>query len=75
MKKIIIPILVASLYLLAYQIAPFIGAKPVVIASMFGIAPFVVVFMVVKVIKEGKHSGKTLTGEFGYEDYDTHIGI
>lgn len=75
MKKIIIPILVVSLYLLAYQIAPFIGAKPIVIASMFGIAPFIVVLMVAKTIKEGKQNGKTLNRDLSFDDYDAHLGI
>ncbi len=75
MRKIRVPILVASLYLLAYQVLPFVNAKPVLIAAMFGIAPFIVVWMVISILRKGVYNGKKLNDEFGYEDYDPHIGV
>lgn len=73
MKKIKLTIIVASLYLLAYQILPFANVKPIIIAIMFGFAPFVVVWLVISILKKGEYNGDELSGEFGYEDYDPSL--
>lgn len=51
MKKIKLPILVANLYLLVCQIALFTGAKSTLIAILFGVAPFIVVLLVIRTLK------------------------
>ena len=72
MKNIKFPIIAASLFLLIYQILPYVGAKTIFIVAMFVLSPFVVIWMVIRVLKDGEYKGKELKDEWGYEDYDPY---
>ena len=44
----------------------------IILFLMFSISPFLVIWMVLSILKDGKHSGKKLgpDEEWGYEDID-----
>lgn len=50
-----------SLFVVVYHSAPFIGIPAEVIALMFVLSPFVVLWMVYSILKHGKPSGIHLT--------------
>lgn len=72
MKNIKFPILAVTIFLLVYQISPYLGAKPNLIAILFALSPFIVVWMVVKILRKGEYNGKELNGEWGYDDYEPY---
>lgn len=68
MKRIHFPIFLATLYVVIYQLSPYMGFTENAIISMFVLSPVVVIWMVVRVLKDGEPSTKTFTDHF-YEDY------
>jgi len=67
MEKIITPILIVSLILFIYAIGPFIGVPYAIISFIFGISPILIIWMVIKILKDGKHSGKKWSEGVWYE--------
>ncbi|MFN8354818.1 MAG: hypothetical protein U0Y10_10260 [Spirosomataceae bacterium] len=69
MKKIRVPVLGVTLFLLIYTLGSNVGYfSPMIIASMFTISPFVVIWMVIRILKDGTPSPLTMDDQF-YEDY------
>lgn len=69
MKKTALAITIATLYVIFFQAAPFIGIPDKIIIPMFILSPFVVIGMVYIVLKYGKPSPHTFNEKF-YDDYD-----
>ena len=69
MKKPLIIIVIATLYLVIFQSTPFIGIPDEAIIAMFIVAPFIVAYMAYVILKYGKPSGHTFEERF-YGDYD-----
>jgi hypothetical protein len=69
MKKTTGVIAFATLYLIVFQLAPFIRLADEIIIAMFILSPFVLVYMVYVVLKYGKPSPHTFDEKF-YEDHD-----
>jgi hypothetical protein len=68
-KKIWIIITIVTLYLLFYQLTPFIGIPDKIISVLFIVSPFLVIAMVYFVLKYGKPSKYNFDERF-YEDFD-----
>jgi hypothetical protein len=69
MKNISIAILTATLYLVFYQLSPFIGMPDDLIIALFFLSPFVVLYLVYSVLKHGQPSKYTFDEKF-YDDLD-----
>ena len=69
MKKPAIVIILATLYLLIFQLSPYIGASDEAIIAMFILSPFIVIYMAYVILKYGKSSGHTFEEKF-YDDFD-----
>jgi hypothetical protein len=69
MKKTTAVIAFATLYLVVFQLAPFIRLSDEIIIAMFILSPFVVIYMVYIVLKYGKPSQHTFDEKF-YEDHN-----
>ena len=69
MKKPAIVITLATLYLIIFQLAPYIGASDEAIIAMFILSPFIVIYMAYVILKYGKPSGNTFEERF-YDDFD-----
>jgi hypothetical protein len=68
MQRIQIPLFLGTLFMLVYNFSPYMGFSDNVIVSMFLLSPLVVIWMVVRILKDGKPSTKTFTEHF-YEDH------
>ena len=69
MKKPAVIIALATLYLIIFQLSPYIGASEEAIIAMFILSPFIVIYMAYVILKYGKPSGHTFEERF-YDDYD-----
>lgn len=69
MKKPAIVIILATLYLLIFQLSPYIGASDEAIIAMFILSPFIVICVAYVILKYGKSSGHTFEERF-YDDFD-----
>ena len=69
MKKPAIVIALATLYLIIFQISPYINASEEAIIAMFILSPFIVIYMAYVILKYGKPSGHTFEERF-YDDFD-----
>lgn len=69
MKKIALPLLSTSLLLLLFTVLCFFEANIDIIIAIFLLSPFVIIWMVCKVLQSGTPSGKTWD-EYFYEDFD-----
>ena len=69
MKKTVIVITLATLYVLLFHSSPLIGIPDEFIIAMFILSPIVVIYMAYVILKYGKPSGHTFEERF-YEDYD-----
>jgi hypothetical protein len=70
MKHIKVPIIVATLFMLFFNLMPYIGAAYTLIALFFIASPFVTFWMVYKILKDGVPPGKTFEDHW-YEDFET----
>lgn len=68
MRGIWFPVIFASAYLVIYVMFASLNLETVV-AAMFVISPFLVIWMVYRVLKDGKPSGRTFSEHF-YDDSD-----
>ena len=71
MKNVQFPILFATFYLVLYVACLEILGMTSVVLILFGLSPVVIVWMVIRVLKDGVPSGKTFTDHF----YDDHAYI
>lgn len=69
MKNISVAILTATLYLVFYQLSPFIGMPDDLIITLFFLSPFVVIYLVYIVLKHGEPSAYTFDEKF-YDGLD-----
>ena len=69
MKKPAIIITLSTLYLIIFQVSPYIGIPDEAIIAMFILSPFVVIYMAYVILKYGKPSKHTFEERF-YEDHD-----
>ena len=69
MKKVLVVIIIASLYALLFQITPYTGFPDQIIFGMFLFSPFVVLYMAYAILKDGKPSAYTFEERF-YDDFD-----
>jgi len=69
MKNITFPVLSTSFLLLIFTVLCFFEANIDIIIAIFLLSPFVIIWMVYKVLKSGIPSGKTWD-EYFYEDFD-----
>ncbi|MGB0430537.1 MAG: hypothetical protein ACPGLV_08695 [Bacteroidia bacterium] len=67
MKPIKTPILITTLYLMIHSIAPQLGIPDVVIIASWALSPLLVIWLVVRVLKDGIESKQTFDEHF-YED-------
>ena len=68
MKNIKFPIAFATIYVVVYHISPFIGIPQNMIVAMFLFAPIVTIWMVLRILKDGEHSGLKFEEGYLYED-------
>ena len=66
--KIWVPIIIVTLFMLGYNSLPFWGANMGLIVVLFFVSPSPVIWMVYRILKDGKHSDKTWEDYF-YEDH------
>jgi|AntRauTorcE11897_2_1112592.scaffolds.fasta_scaffold157455_1 hypothetical protein len=64
MDKLIFPISLVSFVAFFYVIAAAFNFPYPLVAGLFGILPFAILWMVYKVLKDGEHSGKTFEKHF-----------
>jgi hypothetical protein len=69
MKKPAIIISFSTLYLILFQLSPYIGVPEEAIIAMFILSPFIVIYMAYVILKYGKPSKYTFEERF-YEDHD-----
>jgi hypothetical protein len=68
MDKIRIPILLVTFYLLTYTLSSLLPLHYAISLALFSLSPIVVMWMVYKVLKDGKESEFTFEEVF-YEDH------
>lgn len=69
MKKSFALICIATVFMLFYNLSPYIGIPDQVIIAMFIASPFILIYMVYVVLKFGKSSKFTFEEKF-YDDVD-----
>lgn len=69
MKNIKFPVYFTTFLLFAYAAAANLGAPDWIIVSIYSASPFLVIWMAIRVLKDGEESTKTFD-EYFYEDYD-----
>ena len=62
------PILFATAFLVVHTLGSYLGASPLLISSAYLASPFLVVWMVVRVLKKGEPSGRTFDEGYFYDD-------
>jgi hypothetical protein len=67
MKKIKIVVTIVTLYLIFFQVSPFIGISDDIIFTMFCISPCLVIYIVLVILKNGEPSKYTFDERF-YDD-------
>ena len=67
MNAIRFPVIAVTLLWLFYQLTPFLGIHHAVIIALFCIMPFALVWMVIRILKDGVPSGKTFDEQW-YDD-------
>lgn len=67
MENIKFPILFTTMFMFAVNVIPFLGVSYAIIATLLFFAPFFVIWMVYKTLKEGIPSKKTFDTHW-YED-------
>jgi hypothetical protein len=68
MEGIKFPVIFSTLYLFIYSLLPFWEGVEAVVGALFFLSPFLVIWLVISVLKDGKPSGKTLEEGYWYED-------
>ena len=68
MENIKTPIITTTAYLFIYTLLPFFTGFERFIGAFFFMSPFIVIWMVVNVLKNGKASDKKFDEGYWYED-------
>ena len=69
MKKVYVAICVSTLYLIVFQLSPYMGIPLWIIITMFLMAPLVVISLVLITLKYGEPSKFKFEDRF-YDDWD-----
>lgn len=69
MENIKFPIYLTTLYLIIYTLSPYLGFGDGIILLMFVFAPFLVIWMVIRILKDGKESQRKFE-DYWYDDID-----
>ena len=69
MKKTVIVITLATLYVLLFHSSPLMHVPDEFVIAMFILSPVVVIYMAYVILKYGKPSGNTFEERF-YDDFD-----
>lgn len=64
MEKLIFPLSLVSFIGFFYVIAISLNFPYPLISLLFGLLPFFIIWMVIRVLKDGEHSGKTFEDDF-----------
>jgi hypothetical protein len=70
MENIKFPILFTTSYLILFALVPWFGASLETMVILFLFSPFLIVWMVIRILKDGKPSGKKFNEGHFYEDWD-----
>jgi len=68
MEGVKIPVFVSTLYVIFYTISPYIGIPEGFIIAMYLFAPFVVLWLVLSILINGKDSGRKFSDGYWYDD-------
>jgi len=68
MKHIETPVILATGYMIIYNLLPFWGYSDDLIIALFIFSPFVLVWLAITILKKGEPSNKEWD-EFFYEDF------
>jgi hypothetical protein len=68
MKGIWFPVMFVSIFLAIYVVLAYLSFERIV-SLMFVVSPFLIIWMVFRVLKDGKPSGRTFS-EYFYDDVD-----
>lgn len=69
MQNIRMPVLLVTLFAFAYQATPYLGFDADLIVALFILSPFVLIWMVYRILRDGKPSPHTWEERF-YDDFD-----
>ena len=69
MKKPVVVISLATVFMLVYNLSPFIGVPDEAIIAMFILSPLVLIYMAYVILRYGKPSKYTFEDRF-YDDYN-----
>ena len=69
MKKVSVVTTLVTLYAIFFQIALVTGIDYRIIYTLFFFSPFLVIYMAITILKNGKPSGHTFNEKF-YDDHD-----
>ena len=67
MRPIKLPILFTTVFLMFHTISPYLGVPEKVIIASWALSPLVVIWMVIRVLKDGIASQRTFE-EYFYDD-------
>lgn len=70
MENIKIPVLFTTFYVVIYAMLPGMGMGFSIMFILFLISQFLVIWMVIRVLKDGKPSGKQFNKGHWYDDWD-----
>lgn len=68
MEGIKFPVIFTTLYLFIYSILPFWEGVEAAVGTLFFLSPFLVIWMVISILKNGKAPTQTLKEGYWYED-------
>jgi len=72
MEKIRIPVFLTTAVLICYTLTPFLGVPTALISTLFLIINGMLIWMVLRVLKDGVPSGQTFDEKW-YDDYKGRI--
>ena len=70
MEKLKTPLLFTTFYLVFFALTPQVGMPYWVTSLMFTLSPFLVIWLVIRVLKDGVASDKQFSDGHWYEDFD-----
>ncbi len=68
MEKLQVPITTVTLFVIFYNALPWLGASDTLILVLFALSPFPVIWMAIRILKDGKPTDKNWDEHF-YEDH------
>ena len=73
MDQLKAPLLSATLYVVLMALTPLLG-EPIIVCIMFIGLPFILIWLAVRVLRDGTPSSKSFEDQF-YEDYGQHVPV